>query len=119
MNDMQLLADLDLLKNILRNLIGNALKFCPEGGVLVGIRRRRGEALIQVWDSGIGIPAEHVGKIFDEYHQVGNEARDGTKGVGLGLAIVRRQLQLMGSEIVCRSRTGRGSVFEFTLPLAQ
>ena len=115
--DMTLLTDFELLKNILRNLLSNALKFCHQGGVLVSMRRRNGECLLQVWDTGIGIDAEHLAQIFDEYYQVGNKARDSTQGVGLGLAIVQRQARLLGTEVVCHSRPGKGSRFELSLPL--
>ena len=114
---MTLLTDFELLKNILRNLLSNALKFCHQGGVLVSMRRRNGECLLQVWDTGIGIDAEHLAQIFDEYYQVGNKARDSTQGVGLGLAIVQRQARLLGTEVVCHSRPGKGSRFELSLPL--
>ena len=114
-----LLTDVALLKNILRNLVGNAHKYCSEGGVLVGIRRHSERALVQVWDTGIGIHSEHVGRIFDEYFQTGNAERDQAKGVGLGLSIARRQARLLGSDIACRSQPGKGSVFEISLPLRQ
>ena len=114
-----LLTDVALLKNILRNLVGNAHKYCSAGGVLVGIRRYRERALVQVWDTGIGISAGNIGRIFDEYFQTGNDERDQAKGVGLGLSIARRQARLLGTDIACRSQPGKGSVFEITLPLRQ
>jgi signal transduction histidine kinase len=73
---------------------------------------------MQVWDTGIGIAPEHLTTIFDEYFQVANPERDKTKGLGLGLAIAGRLAKLLNTEIVCHSRLGKGSVFEFRLPLA-
>jgi len=117
--EMALFTDGKLLQFLLRNLIGNALKYNTEqGGILVAIRRRGDQAIIQVWDTGIGIAAEYMDTIFDEYFQVANPERDNAKGLGLGLPIVKRLAKLLGTEVVCRSRLGRGSVFEFRLPLA-
>ncbi len=113
-----LFTDGALLQGLLRNLIGNAIKYTERGGVLVALRRRGDQALIQVWDTGIGIAPEHRAMIFDEYFQVGNPERDKAKGLGLGLAIARRLATLLNTEIVCHSRPGKGSVFEFRLPLA-
>lgn len=110
-------TDAKLLHGLLRNLIDNALKYTERGGVLVGVRRRRGRVLLQVWDTGIGIAPQHLRAIFDEYFQVSNPQRDSTKGLGLGLAIVRRIAAILGGRIACRSRPGQGSVFELSLPL--
>jgi len=115
---MVILTDARLLHSLLGNLIGNAIKYTPEGGILVGIRRRGDSALIQVWDSGIGIAPEHMNSIFEEYFQIGNSQRDRAMGLGLGLAIAKRTASVLGTEVICRSRPGRGSVFEFRLPLA-
>lgn len=111
-------TDAKLLLSMLNNLIGNALKYTDAGGILVGIRRRGDRAVIQIWDTGIGISAENTRKIYDEYFQIGNQARDRAKGLGLGLSIVKRLAKLLGTEVICRSRHGKGSVFEFSLPLA-
>jgi CheY-like chemotaxis protein len=115
---MAIFTDAKLLMSLLGNLIGNAGKYTEKGGILVAIRRRGNQALIQVWDTGIGIPAEHLDAIYEEYFQVNNPERDRTKGLGLGLAIVKRVARLLETEVVCRSRPGKGSVFEFRLPLA-
>lgn len=118
-NVATLRTDGHLLLSMLGNLIGNALKYTERGGILVTVRRRGGQALIQIWDTGLGIAAEHHERIFDEYFQIGNQERDRAKGVGLGLSIVRRLSRLLGTEVHCRSKPGRGSVFQFTLPLAR
>jgi len=110
-------VDPRLFQSLLGNLVGNAIKYTERGGVLICLRRRGGQALIQVWDTGIGIAPEKTESIFEEYRQIGNHERDRSKGLGLGLTIVRRLSKLLGTEVVCRSRPGRGSVFEFSLPL--
>jgi PAS domain S-box-containing protein len=116
--DLTLLTDEKLLRSLLRTLVGNAIKFTERGRILVSIRRRGNHALVQVWDSGIGIAPEHAQSIFEDYFQVDNPARDRNKGLGLGLPIATRVAQLIGAELSCRSRLGHGSVFEFRLPLA-
>ncbi len=115
---MAVTADSQLLARLLGNLIGNAIKYTEKGGVLVAIRRRGNRALIQVWDTGNGIAPEHQVSIFEEYFQVGNPERDSIKGLGLGLTIAKRIAKLLDAEIVCHSRLGKGTVFEFSLPLA-
>lgn len=106
-----------LMERILRNLISNAVRHTQAGGVVVGCRRGAGHVAIQVWDSGPGIPADQSERIFQEYYQLGNPERDRTKGLGLGLAIVRRLTQLVGCPLTFHSRQGRGSCFQVTLPL--
>ena len=110
-------TDQKMLLNLLRNLIDNAFKYIEIGGVLVAMRRHGDRALIQVWDTGIGIAAEHIEAIFDEYFQVGNPQRDRARGLGLGLSIVKRLAPTLGCQVSCRSRLAKGSVFEFHLPL--
>lgn len=112
-------TDIDLIKSVLMNLVSNAIKYTPAGSILVSARRRGSDVLFQVWDTGIGIQKEQIEHIFDEFYQINNPQRDRTAGLGLGLAIVKRALLLLGKAITCRSQSGRGSVFEFSLPLAQ
>jgi signal transduction histidine kinase/CheY-like chemotaxis protein len=110
-------GDIGLVKSVLMNLVSNAIKFTQEGAILVSARRRGNGVLFQVWDTGMGIPPEYMGHIYDEFYQVNNLQRDRARGLGLGLAIARRALALMGAEISCRSRPGHGTVFEFLLPM--
>jgi signal transduction histidine kinase len=117
-HDLSLITDPYLLTGILRNVVGNAIKYSEHGGVLIGIRRRGEGAVIQVWDTGIGIAPEHLKHVFEEFFQVGNPERDKTKGLGLGLSIVKRLAGLIDAELRCRSRLGRGTLFEIGLPLA-
>jgi signal transduction histidine kinase len=117
-DDIALLTDGKVLQSLLDNLVSNAIKYTELGGVLVSLRRRGNQILIQIWDTGIGLAPAHQTQIFDEYYQVGNPERDNSKGLGLGLAIAKRLADLLGTEITCRSRPGRGTVFGFWLPLA-
>lgn len=112
-------ADITLLQSVMMNLISNALKYTAKGGILVSARKRGDQVLLQVWDTGCGIDEEDVGKIFDEFYQVGNPQRNREAGLGLGLSICQRAMALLDSTIGCRSVPGRGSVFSFCLPLDQ
>ena len=116
-DELRLFTDAHLLYSLLRNFIDNAIKYTDRGGVLIGLRRRRDTVLIQVWDTGIGIAPEHLGAVFEEYFQVDNPQRDRTKGLGLGLVIARRVESILGTPINCRSRLGKGSTFEVSVPL--
>ena len=104
-------SDPALLERIMRNLVANALRYTEHGGVVVGARRRGDRVAIEVWDSGSGIEAAEREHIFEEFYQIGNPERDRTRGLGLGLAIVRRLADLLGHEVEVASRVGRGSVF--------
>jgi signal transduction histidine kinase/ActR/RegA family two-component response regulator len=110
-------SDPVLLERILINLVSNALRYTPSGRILVAGRKRGNALLIQVWDTGIGIPQNALESIFEEYIQLNNPDRDREKGLGLGLAIVARTVSLLGLHITVRSRVGRGSVFSIEVPL--
>ena len=112
-------SDPQLLEQMLRNLLSNALKYTRRGKVLLGCRRRGGNLAIEVWDTGIGIPAKDIQAIFDEYHQLDNPARERAKGLGLGLSIVQRLAGLLGHRLGVRSVPGRGSVFTVETDLAR
>lgn len=111
-------ADPALVRIVLHNLMSNAIRYCPAGGVLVGVRRRGSAVVIEVWDSGIGIAADQFETIFEEFRQLGNPERDRAKGLGLGLAIARRLAALVGGDLTVASRPARGSVFRLSLPRA-
>jgi signal transduction histidine kinase/ActR/RegA family two-component response regulator len=113
-----LYGDPTLVELVLRNLIANAIRYTQQGGVLVACRKRRLHAVLEVWDTGIGIPAVQHRDIFREFHQLGNPERDQRKGLGLGLAIVAGLARTMRTRVTLRSRPGRGSVFRFGMPQA-
>ncbi len=109
-------SDPALLERILRNLIENALRYTERGGVLIGCRRQGSNLQIDVVDTGIGIQPDKHEEIFEEFFQVGNPERDRNKGLGLGLAVVRRLARLLGHRIELRSLPGRGSIFRVEVP---
>ncbi len=110
-------TDRVLFQRILGNLVSNAIRYTEKGGVLIGCRRRQGRMWVEVWDTGMGIPADKTGEIFEEFKQLGNPERNMAKGTGLGLAIVARMAELLNLQISVRSRPGKGSVFAVELPL--
>lgn len=108
-------SDEQLLASVLRNLLGNAIKYTQHGGVLLAVRPAAAGWKLQVWDTGVGIAGEHLAHVFEEYYQVDNPQRDRSKGLGLGLAIVHRMAALLDLRLACRSRVGQGTVMEITL----
>jgi signal transduction histidine kinase len=110
-------ADRMRFKQVLYNLLSNALKFTPAGGeVALRARQRDDSALIEVEDNGIGIRAEDQEKIFDEFSQAAGS--DGNSmGTGLGLAITKRLVEQHGGQLWVKSEFGRGSCFSFFMPL--
>ena len=114
--DAVIRSDPLLIERILRNLVANALRYTQRGGIVIGCRRRGSTYSLEVWDSGPGIPAAQRERIFEEFYQIGNPGRDRTRGLGLGLAIVRRLAELLGHAIDVQSREGRGSVFRVRVP---
>jgi len=108
-------SDEQLLASVLRNLLGNAIKYTQHGGVLLAVRPGAAGWKLQVWDTGVGIAEEHLAHVFEEYYQVDNPQRDRSKGLGLGLAIVHRMAALLDLRLACRSRVGQGTVMEITL----
>jgi len=121
-------VDPALVWRILSNLVGNAIRYTPEGSVMVAVRRAAGMAgpdgqrmpalRIEVRDSGLGIDPALQQRVFEEFFQVDNLHRDRKEGVGLGLAVARRLARLMGLELTMRSRPGRGSVFGLAVPVS-
>ncbi len=108
-----------LIERVLRNLVSNAVRYTDDGRIVIGCRRRGPAIAVQVIDTGRGIPLDEQERVFQEYYQLGNPQRDSTKGLGLGLAIVRRLTSLLDSSLTLRSRPGRGSCFEVTIPFAE
>ncbi len=110
-------SDPDLLERILGNLLSNAVRYTPSGRILLGCRRRSNKLRIEVWDTGLGIPELERQKIFEEFHQLENPARERQRGIGLGLSIVRRLANILGHEIFLHSVRDQGSVFSVELDL--
>jgi signal transduction histidine kinase len=111
-------SDPVLFERILGNLVGNAVRYTRRGRVLVACRRRGDRLRIEVRDNGVGIAGEAQEIIFQEFVQLDNPARTRDKGLGLGLAIVRRLGDLLGHRLAVRSQPGRGSVFAVEVPIA-
>jgi len=109
-------TDPDLLLRVLTNFVDNALKYTRSGGILVSARPRGDRLRLAVWDTGLGIAPEHLPHVFDEFYQVDNPQRDVARGLGIGLAIVKRLVDLLSGEIGVRSQQDRGSVFWVDLP---
>ena len=110
-------SDRRMLELMLRNLLANALRYTERGKILVGCRRAGDKVRIEIWDSGVGIPEEHLPRIFDEYYQV--EDRTHLGSFGLGLAIVQRLGNMLGHPVDVQSRSGEGSCFSIEVPLAR
>lgn len=106
------------VQQVLLNLIGNALKFTHDGAVSVDVMRTEGDLVeFSVADTGKGIAAEDLDRIFDDFTMLDPSYKRGSEGTGLGLAISRRLVRLMGGEITCESEPDEGSLFTFTIPL--
>jgi CheY-like chemotaxis protein len=101
-----------------QNFVSNARRYTPDGGVLVGCRRRGDRVAIQVIDTGIGIAPEDQKIVFEEFKRLGKRGKGTKRGLGLGLAIVDRIAKLLDHEVRMRSEIDRGSVFEVLVPLA-
>jgi signal transduction histidine kinase len=102
---------------LLLNLVNNAVKFTPGGFVRIAAKATQTDLRVSVEDSGIGIKPEHVGMLFEAFRQVDGSARRVYEGTGLGLYLCRKILQLMGGQIDVKSEFGKGTRFEFVLPL--
>ena len=114
-------ADRDKVIQVLMNLIGNALKFTPtRGEVTVAVAKNSAAWMqISVTDTGPGIPAEEVNKVFGRFYQIGQAGTQKTQGTGLGLAISKALVEMHGGKIWVESEAGKGSTFSFTLPAEQ
>jgi CheY-like chemotaxis protein len=106
-----------LLRRLLQNLVSNAIKYTPKGRVLVGCRRHDGRLRIDVYDTGLGVPASKKRAIFQEFHRLDQGAK-AARGLGLGLSIVERIARVLDYKIVVTSAVGRGSRFSVEVPLS-
>jgi signal transduction histidine kinase/ActR/RegA family two-component response regulator len=114
--DVTVYADRIMLERIVRNLVANAIRYTAEGRIEINCYQAGSRVRIDVSDTGPGIATDDLESIFSEYHQLAKPARDRSKGLGLGLSIVRRLCELMGATIEVRSVIGVGSTFSVELP---
>jgi signal transduction histidine kinase len=110
-------SDPMMLARILRNLLSNAVRYTSTGKILLGCRRRGDHVRIEVWDTGIGIARAHQDVIFQEFFQIADAMRSDSRGLGLGLSIVKRLADLLRCPIEVCSIPGKGSVFSLTVRL--
>jgi signal transduction histidine kinase len=111
-----IVSDATKLKVVMKNLIGNALKFTPAGGIRVAARPKRAGVELVVSDTGVGIEPDFLPRIFEAFEQGDPWVGQRRGGVGLGLFIVRRLLELVGGTIQVESRVGSGSTFSVWIP---
>jgi len=111
-------TDRRLLRRLLQNLVSNAIKYTPEGRVLIGCRRKKGKVRIEVYDTGLGIPLSQQKTIFREFKRLDEGARI-ARGLGLGLSIVERIARLLRHPLKLSSEPGKGSLFSVELPLTE
>jgi signal transduction histidine kinase len=117
--DLTVYADKGKVKQVLYNLLSNAIKFTPESGSVFVDGKFRQEAqdlLVTVTDSGVGISPDHIDKIWGEFYMVQGEHQE-QKGTGLGLALVKRLVELHGGSVTVNSDVGKGTTFSFTVPI--
>lgn len=111
-------SDANLLRRLVQNLVSNAIKYTPSGKVLVGVRKRGDQAVIQVTDSGIGIPSSKFRTVFKEFARL-DEGMKNASGLGLGLSIVDRIARVLKHPVELESQPERGTSFRVTMPLAK
>lgn len=110
-------ADIGLVQRVLENLIRNALKYTPEGGhIRIALQRLEKRVAVAISDTGRGIQEKDIGRVFDRFYRSEQDDDEADNSAGLGLAIVRKILDLHGSRITVSSEPGRGTCFEFALP---
>jgi CheY-like chemotaxis protein/anti-sigma regulatory factor (Ser/Thr protein kinase) len=109
-------SDRSLIEQILRNLVSNAIKYTREGCVRLRSFGRGAQVCVEVLDTGIGIPADQLPHIYEEFYQAGVAPNTSRNGYGLGLSIVQRIVRLLDVELDVHSEVGKGSAFTLTLP---
>jgi len=112
-----IVADMDKVDQILTNLTNNAIKYSPNGGTItVSARHSNGSIRVSVADQGMGIPKEHLDKVFDRFHRIDNRDTRKVGGTGIGLYLVKHLVEAHGGKIWVESEVGKGSTFTFELP---
>ncbi|MBE2292935.1 MAG: hybrid sensor histidine kinase/response regulator, partial [Xanthomonadaceae bacterium] len=109
-------SDRRLLRRVLQNFLANALRYTRQGRIVLGLRVRGDSVALQVWDTGPGIPAQHMRQIYDEFHRYQQPFDWGERGLGLGLSICQRISRLLDHGLDAHSRVGHGSMFSITVP---
>jgi len=109
-------SDRRLLRRVLQNFIANALRYTRQGRIVLAVRVGQGQARLQVWDTGPGIPEQHMRQIYDEFHRYQQPFDWGERGLGLGLSICQRISRLLDHRLDAQSQVGRGSMFSITVP---
>lgn len=117
-SDFRVYSNPNMLERIIRNMISNAIRYTRNGGVLIGSRKRKGEIWIEVWDTGRGIPTDKLTEIFNEFVQIEDRDQGTSKGVGLGLFIVKKLAQLLDHSIIVKSKLRQGTLFRVAVPMA-
>jgi signal transduction histidine kinase/CheY-like chemotaxis protein len=111
-------SDPVLLARVLRNLLGNAIRYTSRGGVLIAARPRGGLVSIEVWDTGPGIRQDELSRVFDEFYRGESSKGEPASGFGLGLSIVRRICNVLGHPLIVTTRPGTGTVFRIETPVS-
>ncbi|GAA4044882.1 ATP-binding response regulator [Nonomuraea soli] len=109
-------ADPEMMTHVLRNLLTNGLKFTRSGTVRLSARAEGDVAVLTVADTGVGIPDDQLGRIFEEFYQVKGDHQTGVRGTGLGLPYAKKLVEIQGGTLGVRSRLGEGTTFEVRLP---
>jgi len=111
-------SDPRLLRRVLQNFLANALRYTRQGRIVLGMRIHGDQVRLQVWDTGPGIPEQHMRQIYEEFHRYQQPFDWGERGLGLGLSICQRISRLLDHALDARSQVGRGSMFSITVPRA-
>ena len=108
-------SDEDLLRKVLMNLLGNAVKFTDKGSITMAVRAVRTQIEISIADTGMGIPKENLSDIFEEFRQVERHGSTQKEGIGLGLAIAKKSIEMLGGSITAQSQEGVGTTFRIRI----